>query len=352
MEFDRSCKARTSDLQIPTLQPGVKADPCDRTDYSNIQGQAQAQYDLDQYRVASPGVFRVDQSLGRGGNTPRGSAFSLGAFGDTCLLASDYHVPKGSDGLALPGLTLQASDGSRTSTQVRSWDKEHDLSILATPLSAIKSCPALPLAQTARNLNIGTDRIVAVGHPAGSKLQFISGGEVENKDRTHADIDPKGKVNPWANGKTVEVKGQIIGGMSGAPAMADGKVYGAIQGLQGNARMIITPVDDLQTLLHNTLAASVKNGIPCDFNQAKAEAIQRVAAGELLSSFSTSRSATPTIHYSFNFGQELTLDQKNQTCTWSATSLGATSLGNLESYDATTYPDQKSLEKNLSSDKK
>lgn len=320
MEFDHACKARNSELEIPTLKPGVKAEPCDRTDYSAPSSPAQA-YDLNQYRMASPGVYRVDQAAGRGSNYPRGSAFTLGAFGETCLLASDYHVPKGPDGKALPGLIIQDRNGNRAGAQVRSWDPATDTSILATPLSSVKECPALPLAESSSSLQIGVDRMVAIGHPSGSKLQFISGGTVENKGRTHVEIDSKGKANPWAEGKTVEAVAQVIGGMSGAPAFHDGKVYGNIQGMQGNARMIITPVEDILALRDKTLAATVKNGGSCDMDDARKEIAARSKNNDIISVTYTDRRSPATLHYEFNYGQGLTISEKDKTCTWSATLL-------------------------------
>lgn len=303
-------------MQIPTLKAGVMANACDRTDYSAAQGQQIEAYDLQQYRIASPGVFRVDQALGRGNNGPRGSAFSLGVFGNECLLATDYHVVVADRGLAAIGLVVQASNGDRFPTQVKSWNASADLAILATPATNIKACPQLKLASTSGDLVAGKDRLVAIGHPAGSKLQFISGGPVEKKGRSHIEIDPKGISNPWAYGKTVEATAQVIKGMSGSPVFANGQVFGAVQGLVGNREMIVTPVDDLSALLNKTLTTKNKTGA-CDYNQAKQELNQRLAAGDLLNASFFKSSSQERSYYRFNFGQGLQFDEINKTCTWS-----------------------------------
>jgi len=370
MAFDQSCRAPASEFEIPTVKRGQAVAACDRTDYSGVKDlapgvstsgamwleaqnllasrqagatqplspvqveritaetrhQAMQAYDLRQYQIASPGVFRIDQKKDSSTNVELGSGFTVGPEGSSCRIVTDHHVVASDQGSIVPDLVIQGKDGSRFDATVTRLSASRDLALLKVPLSAMPSCPALPLARNTSALRIGADRATAVGHPRGSVHQFISGGQVEKKGRVWKNLDGNPERKPWDNNPTVEVSSQAIGGFSGAPAMVNGEVGGVVQAQIGMNSLVFTPVENVRSFLsmpdNVTPAAArppssnriVAGPLDCQYDSARKEIDARIARRELKSAEFSGTTSDIKRHYSFTDGTSFTLYDGSKRC--------------------------------------
>ncbi|MBK9142219.1 MAG: trypsin-like peptidase domain-containing protein [Candidatus Melainabacteria bacterium] len=370
MAFDQSCRAPASEFEIPTVKRGQPVAACDRTDYSGVKdmapaistsgamwleaqnllamrqagarkplspvqietitaetrNQAMQAYDLRQYQIASPGVFRIDQRKDSSTIVELGSGFTVGPEGSSCRIITDHHVVASDQGSIVPNLVVQGKDGSRFDATVTRLSASSDLALLKVPLSAMSSCPSLPLANNTSALRIGTDRATAVGHPRGSVRQFISGGQVERKGRLWKNLDGNPERKPWDDNPTVEVSSQAIGGFSGAPAMVNGEVSGVVQAQIGMNTLVFTPVENMRTFLSmpdNVARAAtrtpssdriVAGPLDCEYESARQEIAARIARRELKSAEFSGTTSDIKRHYSFTDGTSFTLYDSSKRC--------------------------------------
>ncbi|MGD9680221.1 MAG: serine protease [Candidatus Obscuribacterales bacterium] len=370
MAFDQSCKAPANEFEIPTVKRGQTVAACDRTDYSGVRdiasgvttsgamwqeaqnllasrqtganqslspvqvetmtaearNQAMQAYDLRQYQIASPGVFRIDQQKDRSTSVELGSGFTVGPEGSSCRIITDHHVVASDQGSILPNLIIQGKDGSRFDASVARLSAGKDLALLKVPLSAMSSCPSLPLARNTASLRIGTDRATAVGHPKGSVRQFISGGQIERKGRVWKNLDGNPDHKPWDDNPTVEVASQAIGGFSGAPAMVNGEVGGVVQAQIGMNSLVFTPVENVRSFLSmpdNTTQAParqpsdnriVAGPLDCQYDSARKEIQDRIARHELKSAEFSGTTYDIKRYYSFTDGTSFTLYDGSKRC--------------------------------------
>lgn len=363
MTFDGQCPQEPSGLEVPTLEPSKDADPCDRTDYSLVEdltdsvgtstrlqeeiinhyaeleevnekfnlGQTpselhelsivdpQMAYDYHQYKIASPGIFRVETRNGPS-STERtlGTGFAARQVGDRCQVVTDYHVVTKNDGNLEPMLSLRARNGNLSFAKVEKLEDTTDLALLSVPVKAIGSCNVLPLADTSLDLRPGEDRITTIGHPSGSKNQFISGGELLRMGRKHTEISnhPDAQSKPWKDNEVGEVKAHVIGGNSGGPALANGEVVGATQYRRGNYEMFFTPVEDIHELLNGEkpLEPNVPREMHC--KKAEEEIQSRTEAGQRTSTSYSGSGSLINSTYIFSDGVEITVTKngKEKNC--------------------------------------
>lgn len=348
MSIDSACQPPADDLKIPTLRRGHDMEPCDRTDYAqaenlsllvgsndllrreaakilsgkaadnNVKAGAEVvnqAYDLNQYRLASPAVVRVNSQT-EGVSAPRGSAFGVGASGGECLYITDFHVASDESrpNAKLTGLTLTGAGVDSVEARVRNLDAAHDLALLAAPQSAIGECPSLPLSpQKAAALRIGSDRILTIGHPHGSDRQFISGGFVEHTGRTHAEIAEKNKTKFWANSGTIEANLQVIAGMSGGPALADGVVVGVVQSRIGDTRAVVTPVEYVRPFLEKSPQPGNAGNL-CDYEKAKSDLKAFSSQGKVISTAFDGKNGHILKHYTLSSGEQIEIDESSLSC--------------------------------------
>jgi hypothetical protein len=211
---------------------------------------------------------------------------------------------------------------------LKSYDETTDLAILTVGLNR-NQCPALPLAHDISHLS-SAHRVVSVGHPGGSRHQFLSAGPVTGLYRTHRQIDAansKGKA--WAGNQTGEVGSHAVGGMSGSPAFADGQVVGVVQSRVGNTGMVFTPVEDVRALLADQSktvaereaaaarekAAKERAGI-CDYEEGRADIAKRIEAKKLVNAEFSDGGPEHGLKrvYKFSDGVEYTVYDKSKTC--------------------------------------
>ncbi|MCA9813939.1 MAG: trypsin-like peptidase domain-containing protein [Cyanobacteria bacterium HKST-UBA01] len=362
MAFDSQCPAPTGQ-EVPTLRLKRDADPCDRTDYSLVKDQVdrvgtssrlhdeiaesykelvetdrkfklnsrdadlreasklepEMAYDLNQYRIASPGVFRIDsREAGKTENRGLGTGFAVRQEGNQCQIMTDYHVVTTDAGDLEPNLTVKSRDGKRAPATLKAQDVKSDLALLSVPVASIGSCPVLPLGKSSASLHPGADRVATIGHAGGAEQQFLSGGYVIHNGRKHSEIEnhPDGKTKPWKDNQVVEVAAHVIGGNSGGPAMADGAVVGATQYKRATSEMFFTPVEDIRALIAKAnpfpilRAAPVPRDIPLSCTIAKEEIRAHVSRGELLNGNFNERRHI----YRFKDGSVYTLNQSPSSC--------------------------------------
>lgn len=357
MVFDNQCPSPPQGLEIPTLVASKTEDPCDRTDYGAVEEmsqktgtseqmyaeaenylkelvdvnqkfnlginetelkqqsdqESQMAYDLNQYRLASPGVFQID-SLANPTGSPRsiGSGFAVGTKSNDCQIITDYHVVTEDDGSTEPGITVINKDGVRATAKVELLEPETDLALLSVPTSKIGTCPVLPLANKAENLIAGYDRITSIGHPGSSDHQFVSGGTLIRIDRRHKEINDHsdGKIKPWKDNVVGEVSSHVFGGFSGGPTMANGEVVGATQYKRSNYEMFFTPVEDI----HSLLARAKDADGPMSCSNAMAKVRERIDRGEKHSASFSGYKDQIRSEYSFSDGSQYIIDETKNAC--------------------------------------
>lgn len=372
MSFDSHCPEPPSGLEVPTLKSNEQADPCDRTDYGAVEEMAakagtsekmhaeaeayfkelkmvnqkfnlgtdedilrgqsidesQLAYDLHQYQVASPGVFRVEYRPDhQTENDEIGSGFAVREDGQDCLIITDHHVVASDSGVLKPNLQVKSKTGISNPATVEMLDAKTDLALLSVPTSDLGgTCPVLPLAAKADNLKPYYDRVTAVGHPGGAAAQFLSGGEVLRVDRKHSEIEhhPDGDTKPWKDNVVVEVGAHVIGGNSGGPAMANGEVVGATQYKRGSYEMFFTPAEDIRSLLvsHRASQAKIARGpqpytpefADIDCGTAREQIRQKISSGMVeKASFSGYQSRIKG-EYTFNDGTQYIMEEFKSSC--------------------------------------
>lgn len=247
MAWDDSCRA-PSPGEVPTLRPGEPPQPCDRTNYGNQPPNP----DLDPLalmRSVSPSVVRVDQlstlpsflrwMLGDGQSWPNGSGFMVGQDGNDCLIATNNHVTQ-----RLTSVAVRTNDNGVHPATIAATDPVNDLAILRVPAGDGLVCRPAPIA--AQPPNAG-DHVAAVGHPNGSRYQFISPSLVRGLGLPTEYGLPLG---PADNRTSVMITGQIQHGNSGSAIFNNrGEVVGVGFAGDGVTLTAAIPTDPLQRLL-------------------------------------------------------------------------------------------------------
>lgn len=349
MSIDSDCPTPVDDLKIPTLRRGEEINACDRTDYgsaenlsfllgsngslrqeaakilaqgdkdatskSAAQDVAKQAYDLNQYRLASPAVVRVNYQDGDV-RRPRGSAFGVGTNGGECLYITDFHVAsdESSPTAKLTGLTLSSNGQGAVEARVRNLDAVHDLALLSAPATKIGQCPSLPISsEKASALSANSDRIVTLGHPKGTDKIFMSAGVVSRTGRTHAEINDSEKSNYWAQSKTIEANLQVIGGMSGGPGLADGVVVGVTQSRVGATKAVLTPAEFVQSFIARSLNSG-DSGSWCEYDKAKKEVETLRSQGKVTAVSFDGSHGEILKHYTLSTGERIDIDDSRQIC--------------------------------------
>lgn len=264
---------------------------------------------MEQFAVCVNSKIEIESS-------PRGSAFGVGASGGECLYITDFHVAsdESSPSAKLTGLSITGAAYANVEARVRNLDAAHDLALLAVPQTAIGECPSLPLSpQKATALHAGSDRVLTIGHPHGSQRQFISAGVVDQTGRTHAEIAESNRTKFWAKSGTIEANLQVIGGMSGGPALADGVVVGVVQSRVGDTRAVLTPVEYVRPFLEKSLQPG-NAGKSCDYAQARADIQASSSQGRIISTAFDGKNGQILKHYTLSSGERIDIDDNNQSC--------------------------------------
>jgi S1-C subfamily serine protease len=247
MAWDESCRAPNPG-EVPTLRAGEAPQACDRTNYGNVPPNP----DLDPLalmRSVSPSVVRVDQlstlpsflrwMLGDSQSWPNGSGFMVGRDGNDCLIATNNHVAS-----SLSSIAVRTNDNGIHPATVAAADPANDLAILRVPSGDGLVCRPAPISGQQPNAG---DRVAAVGHPNGSRYQFISPATVRTIGLPSDNGVPLG---PPDNRTSVIVNGHTEHGNSGSALFNDrGEVVGIV--FAGNHLTITTaiPTDPLRRLL-------------------------------------------------------------------------------------------------------
>lgn len=249
MAWDSSCPAPQGD-QAPTLRPGEAPQACDRTDYS----QQPPNPDLDPLallRSASPSVVRVDQvsnlpsfmhwMLGDGRSWGQGSGFMIGQDGQDCLIATNDHVVA-----AVSNLGIRTRDNTLLPATVERRDPTNDLAIIRVRGGEGTGLVCRPLTISNEPLN-PRDAALVVGHPLGSRYQFISPAVVRGTGLP-ADFGLNPTNMPARS--SIVLDGQTQGGNSGSVLLNNrGEVAGVVYASNRFTMTVAVPPEHLRTLL-------------------------------------------------------------------------------------------------------
>lgn len=247
MAWDDSCRAPKPG-EVPTLRPGEAPQACDRTDYGSVP--PNPDWDpLALFRSVSPSVVRVDQlstlpaslrwMLGDSQSWPNGSGFMVGQDGKDCLIATNSHVTQ-----RLSSIAVRTSDNSVHPATIAATDPANDLAILRVPTGAGLVCRPVPISLQQPNLG---DRVATIGHPRGSRYQFISPSVVSGLGLPTEHGLPT--MRPEDNRIAVMATGQTQGGNSGSALFNNrGEVVGvhyASDGVSITAAITTAPLQRL-----------------------------------------------------------------------------------------------------------